>query len=137
MFPRSQFSTHIGALLTVGIAPAWGMPLPVAASQLLWVNIIMDGPPAMALGVDPTRPGIMSKPPRGLRERLLNGRLLIQLVGFGTIMALGTLAVLYFALETNNTTHAPLFAPYEKDALFMTTLASLYAFSCRPTSARC
>jgi len=105
-FVRFQLSTNIGALLTVGIAPVLGMPLPFTAIQILWVNIIMDGPPAMALGVDPTRPGIMNKSPRGLKERLLDGRLLIRLAGFGTIMTLGTLGVLYHALENNNTLHA-------------------------------
>ena len=105
-FVRFQLSTNIGALLTVGIAPALGMPLPFTAIQILWVNIIMDGPPAIALGVDPTRPGIMNRPPRGLRERLLDGRLFIRLAGFGTIMAPGTLGVLYFALGTIETTRA-------------------------------
>jgi len=66
----------------------------------------MDGPPAIALGVDPTRPGIMNKPPRGLTERLLDGPLLIRLAGFGTIMTLGTLGVLYYALQTSNALHA-------------------------------
>jgi len=105
-FVRFQLSTNIGALLTVGIAPALGMPMPFTAIQILWVNIIMDGPPAMALGVDPVRPGVMNKPPRGLRERLLDGRLLIRLAGFGTIMTLGTLGVLYYALRTDNALHA-------------------------------
>ena len=105
-FVRFQLSTNIGALLTVGIAPVLGMPVPFTAIQILWVNIIMDGPPAMALGVDPTRPGIMNKPPRGLRQRLLDGQLLIRLAGFGTIMTLGTLGVLYHALGTGTALHA-------------------------------
>jgi len=105
-FMRFQLSTNIGALLTVGIAPVLGMPLPFTAIQILWVNIIMDGPPAIALGVDPTRPGIMKKPPRLLTERLLDGRLLIRLAGFGTIMTLGTLGVLYYALQTSDALHA-------------------------------
>jgi magnesium-transporting ATPase (P-type) len=87
-FVRFQLSTNIGALLTVGTAPLLGMPIPFTAIQILWVNIIMDGPPAMALGVDPARPGVMNKPPRGLRGRLLDGRLLIRLAGYGTIMTL-------------------------------------------------
>ena len=105
-FVRFQLSTNIGALLTVGAAPLLGMPLPFTAIQILWVNIIMDGPPAMALGVDPVRPGTMNKPPRGLRERLLDGRILIRLAGYGTIMTLGTLGVLYYALRTGDTLYA-------------------------------
>ena len=105
-FVRFQLSTNIGALLTVGAAPLLGMPIPFTAIQILWVNIIMDGPPAMALGVDPVRPGVMNKPPRGLRGRLLDGRLLIRLAGYGTIMTLGTLGVLYYALRTGNALYA-------------------------------
>ncbi len=105
-FVRFQLSTNIGALLTVGAAPLLGMPIPFTAIQILWVNIIMDGPPAMALGVDPVRPGVMNKPPRGLRGRLLDGRLLIRLAGYGTIMTLGTLGILYYALRTGNALYA-------------------------------
>jgi len=105
-FVRFQLSTNIGALLTVGLAPLLGLPAPFTAIQILWVNIIMDGPPAIALGVDPTRPGIMKKPPRHPGGQLLNGRLLVRLAGFGTIMTLGTLGVLDFALRTNNVLYA-------------------------------
>jgi len=105
-FVRFQLSTNIGAMLTVGIAPILGMPLPFTAIQILWVNIIMDGPPAIALGVDPTRPGIMNEPPRGITEQLLNWRLLVRLAGLGTIMTLGTLGVLYYALGTGTALHA-------------------------------
>ncbi len=53
-FVRFQLSTNIGAILTVACAPLLGMPVPFTAVQLLWINIIMDGPPAMSLGVDPS-----------------------------------------------------------------------------------
>lgn len=58
-FIRFQLSTNIGAILTVAAAPFLGLPVPFTAVQLLWVNIIMDGPPAMSLGVDPVRTQIM------------------------------------------------------------------------------
>lgn len=105
-FVRFQLSTNIGALLTVGVAPLFGMPIPFTAVQILWVNIIMDGPPAMALGVDPARPGIMHEPPRRITDQLLDRRLLIRLAGYGAIMTFGTLAVLYYGLQTGSTQHA-------------------------------
>jgi len=55
-FVRFQLSTNIGAILTVLGAPLLGLPTPFTAIQILWVNIIMDGPPAMTLGVEPARP---------------------------------------------------------------------------------
>lgn len=66
-FLRFQLSTNVGALMTVGMAPLLGLPVPFNPIQILWVNIIMDGPPAMALAFDPAPAGIMSKPPRPRR----------------------------------------------------------------------
>ncbi|MGZ9033445.1 MAG: cation-translocating P-type ATPase, partial [Rhodospirillales bacterium] len=63
-FVRFQLATNIGALATVLAAVLLSWPVPFNPIQILWVNIIMDGPPAMALGVDPARPGIMNEPPR-------------------------------------------------------------------------
>ena len=62
-FVRFQLSTNIGAILTVLTATLLAMPMPFTAIQLLWINIIMDGPPAMTLGVEPARPGLMGESP--------------------------------------------------------------------------
>ncbi len=105
-FVRFQLSTNIGAILTVLLAPFLGLPLPFTPIQLLWVNIIMDGPPAMALGVDPAQPGIMSGPPRKSSERILNLRRFGKLATYGTVMMIGTLGVLWWGLQTGTKTHA-------------------------------
>lgn len=99
-FVRFQLSTNIGAILTVFTAPLLGLPLPFSPIQLLWVNIIMDGPPAMALGVDPSRPGAMDDPPRNRDERILTARRMGNLAAYGTTMAVGTLGVLLWGLQT-------------------------------------
>ena len=98
-FVRFQLSTNIGAILTFIGATALGMPAPLTAIQVLWVNIIMDGPPAMALGVDPARPGIMDEPPRRPEERILNVARLLRMLRAGAVMAIGTLSVLAVARE--------------------------------------
>ena len=64
---------------------------------MLWVNLITDGPPAMALGVDPARRGLMDDPPRPATERILNLRRLGRMCRAGAIMATGTLGVLAWA----------------------------------------
>jgi len=91
-FVRFQLSTNIGAILTVLGAPLFGMLTPFTAIQILWVNIIMDGPPAMTLGVEPARPGIMHGPPRAADAHILNGARLWRLGFYGLTMAVGTLA---------------------------------------------
>ena len=91
-FVRFQLSTNIGAILTVVGAPLFGMPTPFTAIQILWVNIIMDGPPAMTLGVEPPRPGIMDAPPRPADGPILTRDRLWRLGLYGLTMAAGTLA---------------------------------------------
>ena len=105
-FVRFQLSTNIGAILTVLLAPFLGLPLPFTPVQLLWVNIIMDGPPAMALGVDPAQPDIMDGPPRRATDRILTLRRFGKLATYGLVMMGGTLGVLWWGLQTGSKTHA-------------------------------
>jgi Ca2+-transporting ATPase len=105
-FVRFQLSTNIGAILTVLLAPFLGLPLPFTPIQLLWVNIIMDGPPAMALGLDPAQPDTMSHRPRKTVERILKLRLLGKLATYGFIMMVGTLGVFWWELQNETAIHA-------------------------------
>jgi Ca2+-transporting ATPase len=97
-FLRFQLSTNLGALLTVLLAPLLALPSPFLPAQILWVNLIVDGPPAMALGVDPARPGLMEDPPRDPGAQILTLRRLLELAFSGLVMAGGTLGVLWWAL---------------------------------------
>jgi len=105
-FVRFQLSTNIGAILTVAGAPLLGMPVPFTAVQLLWINIIMDGPPAMSLGVDPVRTGSMDEAPRSPDARILSLRRFGNLFSYGLTMAVGTLGMLYYGLKTGESQHA-------------------------------
>ncbi|MDF1584459.1 MAG: HAD-IC family P-type ATPase [Methyloprofundus sp.] len=98
-FVRFQLSTNIGAILTVAAAPLLGLPLPFTAVQLLWINIIMDGPPAMSLGVDQVRAGTMDEAPRNPESRILSLWRFGNLFSYGLIMAVGTLGILYYDLQ--------------------------------------
>ncbi|MBN2624755.1 MAG: HAD-IC family P-type ATPase, partial [Acidimicrobiales bacterium] len=105
-FVRFQLSTNVGAIFTLLGAAVLGMPVPFTAIQVLWVNLIMDGPPAMALGVDPTGPRTMQDPPRDRGERILTSRRLGVVVLTGVVMAVGTLGVLAYGEATGSTEHA-------------------------------
>jgi len=98
-FVRFQLSTNIGAILSLLGAQVLGMPVPFTAIQILWVNLIMDGPPAMALGVDPPAAGTMDRPPRERGAAILTGRRLGRLGATGVVMAAGTLGVLALGIE--------------------------------------
>lgn len=105
-FVRFQLSTNIGAILTVLAATLLAMPMPFTAIQLLWINIIMDGPPAMSLGVEPPRPGLMQEPPRAPGAPILSGRRLVRLVLYGATMTVGTLGLFSYSLESNGLEYA-------------------------------
>ncbi|MCX4459746.1 cation-translocating P-type ATPase [Streptomyces sp. NBC_01340] len=105
-FVRFQLSTNIGAILTLLATVLAGLPAPMSAIQLLWVNIIMDGPPAMALGIDPPRENVMHRPPRPPDERILNTRRLTVITRAGAVMATGTVAVFAAARHLTDTTTA-------------------------------
>jgi Ca2+-transporting ATPase len=92
-FVRFQLATNMGAIQTVLGASLLGWSTPFTAIQILWINIIMDGPPAMTLGVEPARRGVMDAPPRARDARILTAPRLSVLLFYGFVMALGTLAL--------------------------------------------
>ncbi|WP_373046312.1 calcium-translocating P-type ATPase, PMCA-type [Vulgatibacter sp.] len=100
-FLRFQLSTNIGAILVLLFAPILGLPIPFTPVQILWVNLIMDGPPAMALGVDPPAPGIMQEKPRSPTARILTLGRFVHLAFFGAIMATGTLFLFVQGAESS------------------------------------
>jgi Ca2+-transporting ATPase len=98
-------SSNAGELLTMfagvmfagvlGLASAEpGLFLPLLAAQLLWINLITDGPPALALGVDPKDPNVMEQKPRQRGTGVLTMADWWYLAGVGSVMMVGTLAVL-------------------------------------------
>src|SRR5690349_20775538 len=71
-----------------------GLALPLVATQLLWINLVTDGAPALALGIDPVDPRLMRQPPRPAHEGVITGRMWAGMVMVGAVMAGGTLFVL-------------------------------------------
>jgi len=104
-FLRYLLSSNIGEVMTmffgVLLAGAIGLEaegtaivLPLLATQILWINLLTDGLPALALGVDPADPGLMELAPRPPRERVITPRMWRGIFFVGAIMAAGTLFVL-------------------------------------------
>ncbi|MFE7629571.1 cation-translocating P-type ATPase [Kocuria sp. NPDC057446] len=95
-FVRFQLSTTWGFVVLFLICGVTGLAggAPFTALQILWVNIIMDGPPALALGVDPTDPEVMRRSPRPPDEALLTRGRVARILLAATVMTAGTLSVL-------------------------------------------
>jgi Ca2+-transporting ATPase len=106
-FLRYLLSSNIGEVLTmffgvlladiIGLsagAGAGAVALPLLATQILWINLVTDGAPALALGMDMAEPHLMAKPPRPRDEGVITRRMWAGIFFVGTIMAVGTLLVL-------------------------------------------
>jgi P-type Ca2+ transporter type 2C len=104
-FLRYLLSSNIGEVLTMflgvvlserlGLHGVGGaVVLPLLPTQILWINLVTDGPPALALGVDPPDSHVMQLPPRPVGEGVLTPRMWRGIVLVGMIMAAGTLYVL-------------------------------------------
>jgi len=98
-FVRFQLSTTLGFAMLFLAASIFDIAhgKPFAAIAILWVNIIMDGPPAMALGLDKGDSDIMRRAPRPVSEKILTPQRWGAIVYSSVIMALGTLGVLIWA----------------------------------------
>jgi Ca2+-transporting ATPase len=106
-FLRFLLSSNIGEVLTmffgvllaerIGLRRAdagGGVVLPLLATQVLWINLVTDGAPALALGVDPAGEGLMTRPPRPPGERVITPRMWRGIALVGVVTAAATLFVL-------------------------------------------
>ena len=105
-FLRYLLSSNIGEVMTmffgvvlagvIGLSKSegGGVVLPLLATQILWINLVTDGAPALALGLDPADANTMNKPPRPNGESVLTPRMWVEILLVGAVMALGTLIVL-------------------------------------------
>jgi Ca2+-transporting ATPase len=106
-FLRYLLATNIGEVLTMffgvvlagplGLADAvgaTGLVLPLLATQLLWINLVTDGAPALALGVDPADHDVMTQPPRPRGEGVMTRKMWMGIVVVGAVMAAGTLLII-------------------------------------------
>ncbi|GAB7388075.1 calcium-translocating P-type ATPase, SERCA-type [Bacillaceae bacterium] len=103
-FIRYLLASNVGEILVMFFAMMAGMPLPLVPIQILWVNLVTDGLPAMALGVDPPEEDTMRRPPRPSKESIFARGLGWKIVSRGFLIGLSTLAVFWLAdpLEPEN-----------------------------------
>ena len=102
-FLRYLLSSNVGEVFTVfggvmlagflGIAQpgSQGVTVPLLATQLLWINLLTDAAPALAMGVDPSTDDVMARKPRKLTDRVIDGQMWGDIIFIGIIMAAVTL----------------------------------------------
>ncbi|CAB4382590.1 unnamed protein product [Rhizophagus irregularis] len=92
-FLTFQLSTSIAALTLITMSTISGLQNPLNAMQILWINILMDGPPAQSLGVEPVDEGVMRQPPRKKNAPILTTALIMRVVTSAVVMVAGTLFI--------------------------------------------
>ena len=126
-------SSNAGAVLFVLSASLFGWEAPLAPIQILWINLITNGLPALALGVDTRDPSQMTQPPREPGGAILSGREYLQMVGVGAVMA--TTALYAFAHFLPDPKHAtdPLQLAHARTIVFaILSIGPLaHSFNCR------
>jgi len=93
---------NTGELLLMTVCVVAGLPLPLLPIQLLWINLVTDGLPALCLSVDPIDKTLMDRPPRTAGERIADRAFLERLVTTGTLTAAVSLLVYVHALRTQD-----------------------------------
>ncbi|KAL8821548.1 MAG: hypothetical protein Q9191_007282 [Dirinaria sp. TL-2023a] len=124
-FITFQLSTSVAALSLVLLSTFLGFRNPLNAMQILWISmslpklvshcgnpltlaidILMDGPPAQSLGVEPVDPAIMSRPPRAKNARVLTRTLIQRVLTSASIIMLGTIIIYIREMSTDSTVTA-------------------------------
>ena len=85
------FGVALAATLGLAAGPGETLVLPLLATMILWINLVTDGFPALALGVDPPEPRLMERPPRDPRAGVITPRMWIGIAVASIVMAVGTL----------------------------------------------
>lgn len=131
-FVRYLLASNTGEVLTMFLAGAMATPMPLLPIQILWVNLVTDGLPALALGLDPTDPNTLHRPPRSPRESIFARGLGTAIVSRGVVIGLLTMGLFVLGLRTGMG-----LAQARTMAFAALTLQQLaYVFECRQEGGR-
>jgi len=122
-FIRYMLSSNTAEIVVIFLGIILGLPTPLVAVQILWVNLVTDGVPALALGVDPAGDDIMLRPPRDPNESLLSQERINHIFLFGSFMSLVTLGSYILFYDTN------VFGTYHQVATARTVAFSILGFA--------
>ena len=99
-FIRYILACNSGEIWTIFLAPFLGLPIPLLPIQILWINLITDGLPGLALASEPAEPDIMRRPPRRPGESIFSGGLGAHVLWVGLLIGAVCLAAQYWGIKT-------------------------------------
>lgn len=98
-FVKYTMTSNAGEIWTLVLAPLFGLPLPLLPIQILWINLVTDGLPGLALGAEPVEPDVMKRPPRPPSESLLARGLGVHVLWCGLWIGVLTIATQSWAIH--------------------------------------
>ncbi|HQE80887.1 MAG TPA: calcium-translocating P-type ATPase, PMCA-type [Syntrophorhabdaceae bacterium] len=101
-FIKYLLTTNSGEIWTLFLAPIFGLPIPLLPIHILWINLVTDGLPALALSVEPEEEDVMNRPPRHPKESISAHGLGVHAIWVGLLMAGIVLSTQAFAIKTGN-----------------------------------
>jgi Ca2+-transporting ATPase len=102
-FVRFVMTGNVGEVATIFLAPMLGLPIPLLPIHILWINLVTDGLPGLALAVEPAEKGIMQRPPRAPKESFFSRGLGYHIVWGGLLIAGLCLLAQAYAIRSGST----------------------------------
>ncbi|NOV03270.1 calcium-translocating P-type ATPase, SERCA-type [Paenibacillus planticolens] len=130
-FIRYLLASNVGEIMTMFIAMMAGLPLPLVPIQILWVNLVTDGLPAMALGVDQAEKDLMQHKPRSAKENIFARRLGWKIISRGILIGVCTLAAFWLVLRTDPSDAATLLKAQSVAFATLVMAQLIHVFDCR------
>jgi Ca2+-transporting ATPase len=101
-FIKYIMTGNSGEIWTLFLAPFLGLPIPLLAIHILWINLITDGLPGLALASEKPEPDIMRRPPRNPKENIFAGGMAWHILWVGLLMAIVTLGMQWWTINHSN-----------------------------------
>ncbi|OAK72605.1 cation-translocating P-type ATPase [Lederbergia galactosidilytica] len=127
-FIRYLLASNVGEILVMLFAMLMSMPLPLVPIQILWVNLVTDGLPAMALGLDQSEDNVMKRRPRPVNEGVFARGLGWKIISRGFLIGISTLLAFFFIYQRD-----PANLAYAQTVAFTTLIMAqlIHVFDCR------
>ncbi|MCK5743850.1 MAG: cation-transporting P-type ATPase, partial [Caldisericia bacterium] len=122
-----MLGANIGEVFLIFLALILGYPPPLIAIQLLWINLLTDSLPGLALGVEPAEAGIMDRKPRDPKQKLISGSFLLDMIFRGIVM--GTVVFIAFLIGNSTPAGYSMGITYAFSTIVVSEL--VLAYSCR------
>jgi len=101
-FIKYTMTSNSGEIWTIFLAPFFGLPIPLLPIHILWINLVTDGLPGLALAAEPSEKGIMERPPRHPKESIFANGLGVHIIWVGLLMGAASLVTQAWSLKTGH-----------------------------------